>query len=145
MSAGMSQYRDFCVLDGTVYSRYSKHMFETKDTAIFDLEDEDFDTVLASDISFTGEIRFARPFMIKGTVSGLINATSDLVIDTNARVVADITADRVLVRGSVTGNITGRKLVFIAATGSVTGDIVAAKVALEPGGSFSGKCTMVES
>lgn len=118
-------------------------MFEIKDDGIFDLEEEDFDTVLASDITFTGEIRFTRPFMIKGTVSGLIDATSDLVVDTGANVSADINADRILVRGSVEGNITGKKLVFVTSTGSVRGDICAAKVALEPGCSFSGKCTMV--
>ncbi len=118
-------------------------MFEMKDDAIFDLEEEDFDTVLASDITFKGEIRFARPFMIKGTVNGEINATSDLVIDTNAIVTADIVADRVLVRGRVEGNITGKKLVFVTSTGYVCGDITAAKIAFEPGCSFSGKCTMV--
>lgn len=117
-------------------------MFEMKDDAIFDLEEEDFDTVLASDISFTGTIRFARPFMIKGSVTGKIEATSDLVVDTDAKVSADITAERVLVRGRVEGNITGRELVFVTSTGYVAGDISAAKVALEPGCSFSGKCTM---
>ena len=118
-------------------------MFEMKDDAIFDLEEEDFDTVLASDITFTGKIRFARPFMIKGTVNGTIEATSDLVIDTNAKVTADISADRVLVRGRVEGNITGKKLVFVTSTGYVCGDITAAKIAFEPGCSFSGRCTMV--
>lgn len=119
-------------------------MFETKDNILFDFEEEDFDTVLASDIVFSGEIRFAKPFMIKGTVSGSIEATSDLVIDTGAKVVADIVADRILIRGNVDGNISGKKLVFVTSTGSVTGDITAAEVALEPGCSFSGKCTMVK-
>ncbi|AEE17167.1 bactofilin family protein [Treponema brennaborense] len=119
-------------------------MFELKNTDLFELEEEDFDTVLATDIVFTGEIRFAKPFMIKGSVSGLITATSDLVVDTNAKVVADITAERVLVRGSVEGNIDGKQLVFVASTGSVTGDICSAQVVLEPGSSFSGKCTMVK-
>jgi len=119
-------------------------MFETKNTAVFDFEEEEFDTVLASDIVFTGQIRFAKPFMIKGTVNGTIDATSDLVIDTNAKVVADIVADRVIVRGNVEGNISGKKLVFISSTGSVVGDISSAEIALEPGSSFSGKCTMVK-
>jgi len=118
-------------------------MFEPKDNALFELEEEDFDTVLASDISFKGEIRFARPFMIKGKVKGLIEATSDLVIDTDAKVVADISAERILVRGTLEGNIKGKKFVFVTSTGSVTGDISAAEIALEPGCSFSGKCTMV--
>ncbi len=118
-------------------------MFETKDISLLDLEEEDFDTVLASDISFTGQIRFAEPFMIKGRMSGTIDATSDLVVDTDAIVTADITADRVLIRGRVKGNIDAKRLVFVAASGSVDGDIVAAQVALEPGCLFTGKCTMI--
>ena len=120
-----------------------KIMFETKDISILDLEEEDFDTVLASDISFSGQIKFAEPFMIKGKVSGRIDATSDLVIDTAAQVNADIVADRVLVRGTVQGNIEAKRIVFVAASGSVTGDIFSAEIALEPGCSFTGKCTMV--
>ncbi len=117
-------------------------MFDVKDADLFDLEEEDFDTILASDITFHGNIRFTKPFMIRGNVSGSIEATSDLVIDTNALVNAGISASRVLVRGKVDGNITGRDLVFVSATGSVNGDITAKQVVLEPGSRFSGKCTM---
>jgi len=117
-------------------------MFDVKDTDLFDLEEEYFDTILASDISFHGIIRFTKPFMIRGNVSGSINATSDLVIDTGATVNAGISASRVLVRGKVEGNIIGRDLVFVSASGSVNGDITAKQVVLEPGSRFSGKCTM---
>lgn len=119
-------------------------MFETKDISILDLEEEDFDTILASDIFFSGEIKFEEPFMIKGKVDGRIEATSDLVVDVRASVTADIVADRVLVRGKVQGNIDAKQIVFVAATGSVIGDISSAEIALEPGCHFSGKCTMVK-
>ncbi|MGI5173863.1 polymer-forming cytoskeletal protein [Treponema sp. OMZ 840] len=119
-------------------------MFEVKDTDFFDLEEDDFDTVLASDITFSGTIRFARPFMIKGTMDGSINATSDLVIDAAAVVKADIIAQRVLVRGKVTGNIEAKGLVFVSAGGAVFGDITSEKVVLEPGSVFSGRCTMLQ-
>lgn len=119
-------------------------MFEVKDTDLFDLEEEDFDTILASDISFHGKIKFTKPFMIRGIVSGSIDATSDLVIDSAATVNAGINASRVLVRGKVEGNICGRDLVFVASSGSVTGDISARQVVLEPGSRFSGKCTMTD-
>ncbi len=120
-------------------------MFDVKDTDLFDLEEEDFDTVLAEDIKFTGNIKFAKPFMIRGTVNGSIDATGDLVIDTNAVVNAEISAARVLVRGKVDGNILASKIVFVSATGSVSGDISSAQVVLEPGSRFSGRCTMLES
>ncbi len=117
-------------------------MFDLKDGTPFETEEEEFDTVMASDISFTGTIRFAKPFMIKGQMNGTIDATSDLLIDTNAEVNADIKADRVLVRGKVQGDIRGTKLVYVTSTGSVNGDITSRQVVLEPGSTFSGKCTM---
>lgn len=119
-------------------------MYDIKDSKSFDTEEEDFDTVMASDISFTGNIRFSKPFMIKGKMSGLIEATSDLLIDTEAIVNADITTDRVLIRGKVTGNVNGRKLVYVSSTGTVKGDITSEQVVLEPGSVFSGKCLMSE-
>lgn len=119
-------------------------MFDVKDTDFFDLEEDDFDTVMESDIIFNGNIKFAKPFMIKGNVSGSINATSDLVIDTGAVVEAGINAERVLVRGKVTGNITSKELVFVSASGVVNGDITSKQVVLEPGSTFIGRCTMIK-
>ena len=120
-------------------------MFDLKDGTPFETEEEEFDTVMASDISFTGTIRFAKPFMIKGKMSGTIDATSDLLIDSAAEVNADIKADRVLVRGKVQGNIRGTHLVYVTASGSVNGDIISEQVVLEPGSQFSGKCSMTSS
>ncbi|MBO6219969.1 MULTISPECIES: polymer-forming cytoskeletal protein [unclassified Treponema] len=117
-------------------------MFDAKDSDFFDLEEEDFDTILAPDIAFRGTIRFAKPFMIRGIVTGEIDATSDLVVDTNAVVTAGINAQRVLVRGKVDGNIMAKDVVFVTASGSVNGDIISKEVVLEPGAHFSGKCTM---
>lgn len=117
-------------------------MFETKDADFFELDEEDFDTILSEDISFRGTIRFSKPFMIRGCVTGSIDATSDLFIDTDAVVCADISAGRVLVRGKVEGNITAQNMVFVAKDGSVNGDISATQVVLEPGSLFTGRCTM---
>lgn len=117
-------------------------MFETKDADFFELDEEDFDTILSDDISFRGTIKFTKPFMIRGCVTGTIDATGDLFIDSEAVVCADITASRVLVRGKVEGNITAQHMVFVAKDGSVNGDISASQVVLEPGSAFTGRCSM---
>ena len=117
-------------------------MFDSKEVDIFELDEEDFDTVITNDITFTGTIRFKQPLMVKGTVKGLIDATSELVIDTDAVVTADITASKVLVKGKVSGNIVAEQIVHVTSTGSVNGDITSAKIVLENGCFFSGKCTM---
>ena len=119
-------------------------MYDVKDSELANLEEDDFDTVLATDITFRGTIKFSKPFMIRGTVSGTIDATSDLVVDSSAEVVAGVDAARVLVRGKVEGNINAKRLVIVTATGTVKGDITAPQVVLEPGAHFSGRCSMVD-
>lgn len=117
-------------------------MFDAKEVDLFELDEEDFDTVIADDISFAGTIAFKKPLMIKGRVRGTINATSELVIDTDAVVNADITATKVLVKGKVTGNINASHIAYVTNSGSVTGDINSLQIVLENGCFFTGKCTM---
>ena len=81
--------------------------------------------------------------MIRGIVNGKIDSESDLVIDTGAVVNADISAERVLIRGKVKGNVVGRKMIFVTSAGSLDGDISTSKVVLEPGCVFTGKCSMI--
>ena len=118
-------------------------MFDVKDTDFFDLEDEAFDTIVEDDISFTGNIKIKKTFMIRGIVNGKIDSESDLVIDIGAVVNADISAERVLIRGKVKGNVVGRKMIFVTSAGSLDGDISTSKVVLEPGCVFTGKCSMI--
>lgn len=115
-----------------------------KETDFFDIEDDTFDTVIEPGIRFTGNIKFIKPFMIRGKVNGKIDSTSDLVIDSCSEVNADIHSVRVLIKGVVHGNVTARDLVFISSTGTLDGDITAKQVVLEPGSTFSGRCTMIK-
>ena len=88
-------------------------MFDVKDSDFFDMEDDAFDTIVEDDISFTGSIKMQKPFLIRGKITGKIDTQSDLVVDTNAVVEADIKAARVLIRGKVKGNVHGEKLIFV--------------------------------
>jgi cytoskeletal protein CcmA (bactofilin family) len=117
-------------------------MVDIKDNDLLDLDEEDYDTVLAPDIDFTGTIHFAEPFMIKGKVTGKIEATSDLMIDTDALVKANIQARRVVIKGAVTGDVTATEMVHVFSSGKLTGDVTAPEVVLESGCFFSGICTM---
>ena len=48
---------------------------------IFDMEEEDYDTVLAKDIEFEGTVELKKPLMIKGIFSGEIISESALSIE----------------------------------------------------------------
>lgn len=120
-------------------------MGDMRESDFFDTEAEAFDTVMESDISFSGSLRFAKPFMIRGKLDGKIDATGALVVDSGAEVRADIRARSVLVKGKVKGDVTADEIVFVSSTGVLEGDIKASRVALEPGCVFSGRCAMAAS
>jgi cytoskeletal protein CcmA (bactofilin family) len=107
------------------------------------MEDADFDTILSEDMDFTGTLQFEKPFLIRGRVSGEINATGLLVIDENAVVNANIHALRVLIRGQVKGDVTAVEKVEVTITGKLAGNVTAPEIYMETGCMFNGKCTMV--
>jgi len=106
------------------------------------LEEEDFDTILSSDIDFSGTLSFEKPFLIRGKVSGVIKATGILVVDENAVVNADIDAARVVVRGFVKGDITASEKVEVTISGKLDGNVTAPEIHMESGCLFNGNCKM---
>ena len=107
------------------------------------MEDADFDTILSPDIDFTGSLRFEKPFLIRGKVSGEINATGLLVVDEEAVVNANINALKVLIRGQVKGDVTAVEKVEVTVTGRLAGNVTAPEILMETGCIFNGRCTMV--
>ena len=106
------------------------------------LEDEDFDTVLSQDIDFSGTLSFEDPFLIRGKVSGDIDAKGLLVVDEEAVVNAGIRTSRVIIRGLVRGDVVASESVEIASTGRLDGDVTTPQISMENGCMFSGRCTM---
>ena len=108
------------------------------------LEDDDFDTILSADINFSGTLNFEKSFLIRGKVSGEIAARGLLVIDEEAVVNANINASRVIIRGSVKGNVTAAEKVEVTITGKLIGNVTAPEIFMETGCTFNGQCTMTE-
>jgi cytoskeletal protein CcmA (bactofilin family) len=108
------------------------------------LEDEDFDTILSEDIDFTGTLSFEKPFLIRGRLSGAIEAKGLLVVDEGAVVDADINGSKVVIRGSVKGDVTAAEKVEVSVTGRLKGNVTAPEVFMETGCVFNGQCTMEE-
>ncbi len=111
---------------------------------LLDLDEEDYDTVLAEDIYFSGRIDCNKPFMIKGEVEGKLFSSSDVTVEENAIVRADIRADRVVIKGSVTGNVLADTMLHVFACGKLVGDVTAPDVVLESGCVFNGICKMTK-
>ena len=106
------------------------------------LSDEDFDTILSQNIDFSGTMNFEKPFLIRGRVSGEINARGLLLIDEEAVVNADINTSKVIIRGQVKGDVTASEKVEIDATGKLEGDVTAPEIFMDSGCVFNGRCKM---
>lgn len=119
-------------------------MAEVEKINLADMDEEDYDTVLAPDIYFSGKIECNKPFMIKGNIAGSLNSTSDVMIDENSEVKADIKADRVVIKGVVEGSVIANTLVHVFSCGKLIGDVTAPEVILESGCIFNGICTMTK-
>jgi cytoskeletal protein CcmA (bactofilin family) len=117
-------------------------MAQMTDVQINAIDEEQLDTVLAGDVEFSGEMRFEKPLMIKGRVSGKVRSASDLYIDEAAVVEADIIANVVSVKGTVKGNISARQKVELFACSAVDGDVTAPQITMETGCRFNGACRM---
>ena len=95
------------------------------------LEDEDFDTILSENINFSGTLNFEKPFLIRGKLSGNIISRGLLVVDEEAVVNANINAPRVVIRGSVKGDVTASEKVEVTVTGKLDGNVKAPEIFME--------------
>ena len=101
-------------------------------------------TVLGKKTYFNGELAFNDSLKINGNFIGKINATGFLVVGENSVVEADISANSVVVCGTVKGNIFASEKVEMQSTGKIYGNVKAKKIKISDGVIFSGKCEIIK-
>ncbi len=86
-----------------------------------------------------GEVTGSESLYVDGKIEGAINLPGNRVtVGRNGQVAANITAREVVVLGKVRGNISASDRVDIRSEGSLTGDVAAARIAIEDGAYFKG-------
>ena len=95
---------------------------------------------LGKSVTIKGELSGSEDFTLYGQMDGSIRLPDHtLTIGPDADIRAEVLARTVVVMGAVTGNITADEKVEIQATGFVTGDIVASRLAIADGGGLRGR------
>jgi cytoskeletal protein CcmA (bactofilin family) len=95
--------------------------------------------VLGSDVEIKGNIKFSGELTFDGKLDGEIHTEGTLSLGDGAVVNGNISAQSVVVRGKVNGNITAKEKIDIKSKTELFGDIRAAKLAIEEGVTFVGK------
>jgi cytoskeletal protein CcmA (bactofilin family) len=93
-------------------------------------------TVIEGDITTNGDMR------IDGALTGSINVKGKLVIGASGSVEGEIICQNADISGTLKGKFGVAELLSLKASAKLTGDIITNKIAVEPGATFSGTCSM---
>jgi len=95
--------------------------------------------VLNSDVEIKGNIKFSGELSLDGKLDGEIHTDGTLQLGDSAVINGNITAQSVVVRGKVQGNITAKEKIEIKSKAELFGDIRASKLVIEEGVTYVGK------
>lgn len=95
--------------------------------------------VLNSDVEIKGNLKFSGELTFDGKLEGEITTDGVLNLGDAAVVNGNISANSVIVRGKVTGNIQAKDKIEIKSKTELFGDIRASKLSVEEGVTFVGK------
>lgn len=99
-------------------------------------------TLIAAGTTFKGDISSSNDLRIDGTIQGNVHCAAKVIIGAGGLVEGHINGMHAEVAGQVQGNITIKELLQLKGACSVNGNIVAAKLLIEPTATFNGNCQM---
>jgi cytoskeletal protein CcmA (bactofilin family) len=99
--------------------------------------------VIGSTISIKGDLIGEEDLLIEGRVEGKVEfRRHSVTVGKNGRIKADIHGKTITVEGTVEGNLFGEEQLIVRQSGTVRGNIVSPRVALEDGSNFKGSIDM---
>lgn len=90
----------------------------------------------------TGDIRSTGDIRIDGALKGNLNTKGKVVIGPTGKVQGEIECKNSEVSGVIEGKINVSQLLNLKASSKIVGDIITAKLSIEPGALFTGHCSM---
>lgn len=94
------------------------------------------DTFIEGDIKADGNIR------IDGTLKGTLTIQGKLVVGASGKIQGEVYCANADISGSIEGKVNVAELLSLKNTAKLSGEIVAGKLAIEPGADFTGSCKM---
>jgi cytoskeletal protein CcmA (bactofilin family) len=100
-------------------------------------------TLISAGTTLTGDVTSDADLRIDGTVKGNVICSSKIIIGTSGIIEGNITGQQADVSGKVIGNVEVKELLQMRESCNVEGNIVAAKLQIEPSALFNGRCQML--
>jgi cytoskeletal protein CcmA (bactofilin family) len=100
-------------------------------------------SLIADGSQITGSIFFIDGLRVDGQVNGDVRAKEDvasiLVISDAASIVGDITADHIIINGTVKGNVNARRMLELQPKARIEGDVQYAALEMHQGALITGQ------
>lgn len=96
-------------------------------------------TVIARGVKVEGDFTSQGDVVIEGEVHGKISTTGILTVGSEAVIKADVTADEVVISGTIEGNLHVKKQAMLHASARVKGDLMVERATIESGASLDGR------
>ena len=98
---------------------------------------------IGKSIVIKGELSGDEDLTIDGNIEGKVSLRDhDLTIGQHGRLNAELDAKRIIIRGTVTGNVTASEKVEVLEGGRLDGDIASPRLSISDGAHFRGKVDM---
>lgn len=127
-----------------VFSKKNQNVFSPSVVSAPSVKPQDIPSTsrLGKSMLLKGELLAEEEVLIEGTLEGTIKSDGLVIVGKSGRVTAEIHAREVIIRGEVTGNVTGMEKVEIIPMGVLNGNIVSQRVVLAEGAIFKGNIDM---
>lgn len=115
-------------------------MMNKKNKKIFDT----IETLIGNGTTFKGDVIATKSLRVDGVLVGNIKDAANVIIGETAQVKGNITANYVVIDGTVEGNITANDSIELLNKSRVTGDLTTTILSINEGAKFKGKSLMIE-
>ena len=102
----------------------------------YEINSISFGSTLSGDLVSSGDVR------IDGVLNGSVKTEGKLVLGERGVVEGEVSCSSAIIAGELKATIVALELLTLKSTAKLSGEIIAGKLAIEPGAVFSGKCSM---
>ncbi len=102
-------------------------------------------SVIGPEAYFKGTVTAKGSIRVDGKMDGSITEAAAVIIGEGGMVAGDISCENATIGGEVKGNIAAARSVELLSSAKVTGDVRTAKIVIEEGAYFNGRCTMTQA
>lgn len=96
-------------------------------------------TTLSHSVVFQGKLQGMDNFIVHGEVIGDSDVQGTIMLGPDSRWKGNVTADVVVIRGAVEGNVTARVKLEVRDTGRVAGDVFGPLITIAEGAKINGR------